>query len=315
MEGPGVPAPSRTSLRFKVFGSFEAWSADKRIHVGGKQSIGILTLMLCEAGNVVPVNTFVDAIWDVDVPATAAHQVRKMVADLRQRIPSGRDVIITDGAGYRVDTSAVEVDFLRFHDHLARASRAVETTPHEAIDELAAAIASWSPILSGTGGPVLDAVSTLTHARYLGAAEKYFELRLRADDPNELIPLLHRVVQQDPFAERLRGQLMKALYRADRPAEALHQFETYRRSLAEELGVDPSGHLRDLHLGILANNDRLLGTSLPLPVPGSERRGIASPGVGLGHRTWAGGVNWPHPTRSSTPLRRRRGDRRRPGHR
>ncbi|MFB9603167.1 winged helix-turn-helix domain-containing protein [Streptomyces roseofulvus] len=85
-----------------------------RLRLGGPVPVRILTALLLDPGRVVPISRLVEAAWDEDPPATAAHQVRKAIADLRQRILHGPDVIITDGPGYRIDVGPDQLDVSRF---------------------------------------------------------------------------------------------------------------------------------------------------------------------------------------------------------
>ena len=257
---PSDPAATAEDhrLRFHVFGAFECWAGAERIHVGGKQSVRILTTLLAEAGRVLPVASLVDATWGVAAPSTSGHQVRKIVADLRHRIPDGGRLILTDGPGYRVDPERIDLDLARFHRHVAAGQDAAVRDPAGAVRELRAALALWAPILAGEGGEVIDAMSELVHARYLTAAEAAMELRLALEPPVAVIADLTDLVQREPLVEALRAQLIRALYLAGRQAEALGQYDTVRRLLADELGVDPGAALQSVHHAVLTNDESAL---------------------------------------------------------
>lgn len=84
-------------VRFRILGSFECWDGTERVRVGGPVHEKVLVTLLLEPQRVLPVFRLVEAVWDENAPATAAHQVRKAVAELRQRIPDGRNLIVTEG--------------------------------------------------------------------------------------------------------------------------------------------------------------------------------------------------------------------------
>lgn len=249
------PAP----IRFRILGSLECWDGDERVHVGGPVSERVLVTLLLEPQRVLPVHRLVEAVWDEDAPATAAHQVRKAVAELRQRIPDGRTLIATDGPGYRAAVTPDQLDLLQFTDALRRArDHAAAGLPAEATALLREAVALWrGPVLSGSGGAVVDAASASLEERRMTAVEQLFDLRLDAGESAELIAEIRDAIGGNPLRETLRGQLMLALYRSGRQAEALEEYGTIRAVLDEELGIQPGDALRELHQAILRNDPAL----------------------------------------------------------
>ncbi|MEU8701472.1 BTAD domain-containing putative transcriptional regulator [Streptomyces sp. NPDC048680] len=130
----------------------------------------------------------------------------------------------------------------------------------EAAEILRGALALWrGPVLSGDGGPVIEAASTSIEERRLTAAEQLFELHLGLGEASELVVELRELVQQNPLRESLRGQLMIALYRSGRQAEALEEYGKVRELLVEELGIDPGPNLTKLYEGILRDSPELAG--------------------------------------------------------
>lgn len=247
--------------QFKILGSFEAWAGGRRLHVGGKQSVRALTVLLAEADRVVPLSRLIAATWDGEAPATAGHQIRKIVADLRRRLPDGAQLIVTDGPGYRLEASRADVDLARFDALLAAAQRARISSPRDASRVYAEALHLWSPLLAGEGGDVIEALSQLVHSRWLRAAEDCMELRLALEPAAEVVSSLVDLAQREPLVEGLRGQLIRALYLAGRQAEALREYDSVRRLLAEELGVDPSPGLRAIYAAVLANDEAAMRPS------------------------------------------------------
>ncbi|AWZ11954.1 AfsR family transcriptional regulator [Streptomyces sp. ICC1] len=250
---------SDTRVRFNVLGSLEGWSGGNRLRLGGPIQERVLVTLLLEPGRVVPVTRLVEAAWEDEPPATASHQIRKAVADLRQRIPGGSDLIATDGPGYRAVLEDGQLDLSAFLLHTQRAREALAGgRAADAEAELRAALALWrGPVLSGAGGPVVESASTALEERRLTAAEQLFQLRLEHGESSELVGDLRELVAAHPLRENLRGHLMLALYRSGRQAEALEEFGRVRELLVEELGVDPGPRLGRLHEDILRDSPEL----------------------------------------------------------
>ncbi|KOU37292.1 AfsR/SARP family transcriptional regulator [Streptomyces sp. WM6368] len=262
-------APVGGKLRFNVLGSLEGWIDDVRLRLGGAIQERVLCMLLLEAGRVVPVARLVEATWEKDPPVTAAHQVRKAVADLRRRIPTGSAVIATDGPGYRVVVTDEQLDLLEFDTLTRAAALAVrEGGQAAAADALRAALALWrGSVLSGAGGPVIEAAATALEERRLAAAEQLFDLCLALGESGELISGLRALITQHPLRETLRGQLMLALYRSGRQAEALREYGEVRELLVDELGIDPGPRLARLYEAILRDSPELAAPERPAPVP------------------------------------------------
>ncbi|MFH9796534.1 AfsR/SARP family transcriptional regulator [Streptomyces virginiae] len=267
--------------RFNVLGSLEGWAGGVRLRLGGSIQERVLCMLLLEAGRVVPVARLVEATWEKDPPATAAHQVRKAVADLRRRIPTGTAVIATDGPGYRVVVTDGQVDLLEF-DALSRAAAQAlrEGDRPSAAEHLRSALALWrGSVLSGTGGPVIEAAATALEERRLAAAEQFFDLSLALGESGELVSDLRALITQHPLRETLRGQLMLALYRSGRQAEALKEYGEVRGLLVDELGIDPGPRLAKLYEAILRDGPELAAPERPAPErPAPEPMAPAAPG-------------------------------------
>ncbi|MFJ6480812.1 AfsR/SARP family transcriptional regulator [Streptomyces sp. NPDC091682] len=271
--------PAGGRLRFNVLGSLEGWFGEVRLRLGGAIQERVLCVLLLEAGRVVPVARLVEATWEKDPPVTASHQVRKAVADLRRRIPTGTEVIATDGPGYRVVVADDQVDLLEF-DALTRAAGQAlrEGGRSAAAEALRAALALWrGSVLSGTGGPVIEAAATALEERRLAAAEQFFDLCLALGESGELISGLRALITQHPLRETLRGQLMLALYRSGRQAEALKEYGEVRELLVDELGIDPGPRLAKLYEAILRDSPELAAPERPAPVAVAPVRPVPEP--------------------------------------
>ncbi|MEV5648105.1 BTAD domain-containing putative transcriptional regulator [Nocardia sp. NPDC052254] len=256
----------RRCLRFNVLGPLEGWSGGDRLRLGGTIRERVLVALLLETGNVLPLSRLVNAVWGEDPPPTAAHQIRKAIADLRRIIPDGTSVLVTDGRGYRAQVTDTELDLAEFRGAVSCAATAAEQgRAADAVEALRTAIALWrGPVLPDGGGPLIEAASTMLYERYLTAAERLYELRLGLGESVDLVVDLRELVDRHPLRETLRCQLMLALYRAGRQAEALDEYTRVRALLSEELGIDPGPRLISVYEGILRDSPEV-GS----PVPGS----------------------------------------------
>ncbi|MFD3492689.1 BTAD domain-containing putative transcriptional regulator [Streptomyces sp. NPDC058690] len=274
-------------LRFNVLGTLEGWVGGQRIRLGGMIQERVLATLLLGTGRVLPVPRLVAAAWAEEPPATAAHQVRKAIADLRQRIPRGSQVLVTDGPGYRAALTDSQLDLTEFNALVSGARQATAAgRTADAVSTFSDALALWrGPVLSGAGGPVIEAAATALEERRLAAAEQLFALRLTLGEAAELVVDLREIVSAYPLRETLRGQLMLALYRSGRQAEALEEFGRVRDLLVEELGIDPGAQLTKLHEGILRENPELAApepepstpTAAPAPAPSPAPAAVDSP--------------------------------------
>ena len=217
-------------------------------------------MLLLEAGRVVPIARLVMAAWNEEPPDSAEHQVRKMVAKLRGRIPHGPDIILTDGPGYRAVVETEQLDLLRHQKLLRQARESLDAGEKErAAAQLREALALWrGPVLAGSGGRVVDAASTALEEQRLTAAEQFYDLCIEAGEAAEITGELRVLVDEHPLRETLRSRLMLALYQSGQQAAALDEFVRARDHLAYELGIDPGVQLTGLHERILRQDPSLI---------------------------------------------------------
>ncbi|MFE2924818.1 AfsR/SARP family transcriptional regulator [Streptomyces goshikiensis] len=254
-------------VHFAVLGSLEVHAGGTRIRLGGPISERVLATLLLDPGRVMPIGRLVEAAWDDEPPATAAHQIRKAVADLRQRIPDGGRLIVTEGAGYRVAVAPERLDLSLFALRLRQARAALDAgRPLDVARELRAALDLWrGPVLSGSGGTAIASASAVLEERRLTAVEQLIEIRLALGESGELVGDLRELIAAHPLREAPRGQLMLALYRSGRQAEALAEFGRVRELLVEELGIDPGPRLTRLYEAILRDSPELAPPEPPAP--------------------------------------------------
>ncbi|MER5466271.1 BTAD domain-containing putative transcriptional regulator [Streptomyces sp. NPDC002668] len=226
-------------------------------------------MLLLEPNRMLPVSRLVTAVWDEDPPATAPHQVRKAIADLRRRIPGGSEILVTEGPGYRAVVTDTQLDLAEFDARLRTAKEALAAgDPPRAVDALQSSLALCrGPLLSGESGPVIETASVMLEERRMAAAEQLFDLRLSRGEAAELVVDLRGLVHQHPLREALRGQLMLALYRSGQQAAALEEYAKVRELLVEELGIDPGPQLTKLYEGILQESPELAAVPQPSLAP------------------------------------------------
>ncbi|MEV0408984.1 BTAD domain-containing putative transcriptional regulator [Actinoallomurus sp. NPDC050550] len=245
-------------MRFGILGPLEVHaSAGAPVAVGGPRVRALLALLLLDAGRVVTAERLIDALYGEDPPAGVANALQSQVSRLRRGLRSvdgSGDLVEFHPAGYRLAVEPDDVDALRF-ERLARDGRRALTA-----GDHARAAALLREGLDLWRGPALADVTAASYAEAqaarleelrLGAFEDHAEARLALGGHRDLVTELQDLVAAHPLRERLRGQLMRALYGGGRQAEALAVFEDARRTLADELGADPSPELVQIHLAIL----------------------------------------------------------------
>lgn len=252
---------SGSGVRFAILGSFECSADETSVALRGPLQERLATYLLINRDRVVPVSRLVEAIWEDGGPDTAAHQVRKMASDLRKRVPGMADLLVTSGVGYRMSLPARALDLGVFAIALDAARRATEDRDlPAAATHLRLALDQWrGPVLGGDGGPVIRALSTALEERRLGALEQWFAIKIDLGEGGRLVGDLREAVGFDPVREQLRGHLMRALYLSGRQAEALAEFQSIRRLLDDEYGIEPGAELAELHQRILRNDSGLGG--------------------------------------------------------
>ncbi|GHH54391.1 BTAD domain-containing putative transcriptional regulator [Lentzea cavernae] len=241
-------------MDFCVLGTLEIWTARGRLALPGTRHQRVLAALLLTPGAVVPMARLIESTWEDEPPATAVKQVQNCVSALRDRLgDAGQRLIVTDGPGYRLVVADEQLDLLRFARHVAEARRqAAEGALREAVREIRMALKLWrGPALDGLAAGVLAGRAARLDEQRLDAFELCVDWQLALGQHREVVDELADVVAENPLRERPHAQLMRALDRAGRQAEALKVFQRLRAGLAEELGIDPSADVRELHERIL----------------------------------------------------------------
>jgi predicted ATPase/DNA-binding SARP family transcriptional activator len=237
-------------VRFGILGTVEIRSAEgDTLPIGGPRQRALLALLLLDAGRVVTVERLLDGMYGSQPPAGATSALQSQVSRLRRGLPAG--LIEFHPAGYRIAVEPDAVDVHRFEQLARQGARAKAEGDHEnAAEVLRQALDLWrGPVLADV--PLTEAISARLNELKLSAAEDLFDAQLALGEHAALIPELRAYVEGHPLRERLRGQLMLALHASGRQAEALAEFDNARRTLAGELGADPSAELSAIHLAVL----------------------------------------------------------------
>lgn len=244
MNGDEAVAP----LTVRVLGTVEASRGDRLLRLGGRRQCSVLAVLAVRVGYVVPVTDLIDAVWGDQPPATARQQMHSAVSALRRTLG---DVIHTSPAGYELRLPPQDVDVYAFEALAAQARQAA------ADSELAAAVDLWNQALGLWTGPALGGLANLSalgvglEERRLSVLEERIDAELRLGRHEDLVAELSVLAATYPVRERLIGQLMVALYRCGRAAEALEVYRRAEHQLASELGLDPGPALRQVNMAVL----------------------------------------------------------------
>ncbi|MFD9702918.1 tetratricopeptide repeat protein [Lentzea sp. NPDC059081] len=254
-------------MRYRLLGPLQIWRGGVELRLGGPRQRALLAALALHANETVSVEHLSEAVWE-SPPAAPDSNIRTYVAALRKLV--GDDLVTVPG-GYRLKVPADDIDVGVFEQLRAAADAAVKEGDHRtAVAKYGDALALWrGPALDGLAvGPRLVAELTLLQERRLTVAEQHARLAIELGQGDRLIAELRRLTKQFPLREQLWLQLMHALHRTGRPAEALQAFEDVRVLLAEELGTDPGADLRELH-------ERLLRGDEPRPTLNTLPRDVA----------------------------------------
>ncbi|WP_241834635.1 AfsR/SARP family transcriptional regulator [Pseudofrankia asymbiotica] len=221
-----------------------------------------LAVLLIRADQVVSVDRLIAEIWDERAPRRANAAVHVYISQLRKFLDTrgAASIIDTVPPGYRLRLGADELDVLDFH-RLMDAGRVAAHCERreEAIRHLDAALGLWGgPAFDGLrGGSVIDGYAIWLEESRLECLENLIECKLHVGRHREIVGLLNGLTAEHPLRETFCRQLMLALYRSERQADALRLYHRIRRALADELGLEPGRPLRELYHAILLEDERL----------------------------------------------------------
>jgi len=254
-------------VEFRVLGPLEAIVGGLPARLGGPRQRALLAILLVQANEVVPVARLVDEVWGDDPPVTADNVLQTYVSQLRKVL--GRETIVTRGRGYVAAVKEGALDLRVFERRASSGARALADGRFGiAAMEFRAALALWrGPALADLADePCVRTVAARLDELRLIASERAIDAELACGRDVELVPELEVLVAQNPLHERFRAQQMVALYRCGRQAEALEAFQAARRTLVEELGIEPGAALRDVQRAILEQDAALAPARARAPV-------------------------------------------------
>jgi DNA-binding SARP family transcriptional activator/pimeloyl-ACP methyl ester carboxylesterase len=278
-------------VQVAVLGPVKVHTADGEVPLRAAKERSVVAALALRAGAVVGAETLIDAVWGDSPPASARKTLQTYISNIRRAL--GAEVVATDPNGYVLAIDRDAVDVLRFR-RLVRAGES-ELRAGDAVRaraSLSAAIALWGgEPFGGVGEHTgLAAEAARLGEEHLSAVETRVAACLDAGEDAQLVGELEAVVRSHPFRERLWGQLMVALHRSGRQADALVAYERARVVLRDELGLEPGGELRRIHREILEHPDPAaagtgrIASARRAPLRSSTRYAVTSDGVHVAYQ-------------------------------
>jgi DNA-binding SARP family transcriptional activator len=262
-------------MEFRILGPLEALDEGRVVRLGGSRQRALLAVLLLHANEVVSSDRLTDELWSGATPKDAAKALSVAVARLRKALEPAtgerEPLIVTRPPGYELRIAPDQLDLHRFNELVAEARGTAR--PATAAAKLRDALALWR------GPPLADLayepfaqreIAPLEDLR-VAALEQLIEAKLELGAHAEVLGQLEALIAEHPYRERLRAQLMLALYRSERQADALQAYQDARRTLVEELGIEPGERLRELERAILAQDPALQLVAEP---PGAARPAV-----------------------------------------
>ena len=244
-------------MEFSILGPLEAEDGGTRVDLGGGKQKALLGLLLLQAGRVVPMDRLIDGLWGEEVPESAPKMVQIFVSQLRKQLPS--ELIRTRSPGYLLDLDGHTLDLHAFESLHARGREALaDGRAEDAARELHRGLDLWHGVpLAEFAEPFARPEEARLVEQQLACLEDRVDAELALGREAELVAELDALVHRHPLRERPRSQLMLALYRCGRHAEALEAFHTFRLTLHDELGIDPPPRLKELQRRMLQQDPSL----------------------------------------------------------
>ncbi|WP_410593535.1 AfsR/SARP family transcriptional regulator [Amycolatopsis sp. lyj-23] len=267
-------------MRFQLLGTVTAQRDGTEIPLGGPKPRTLLAALLLAEGRVVHADRLISIIWDDTPPDSASALLHTYVSTLRRAFqrPGGEPglgAILTEQPGYRIELRGCTVDLLEFGRLAAEGDSAAHAGDHAAAElRYGEALEQWrGPALGGLKSRFAATEAARLADQRLDVLEKRIECRLALGRGAALVSELTALVAEHPLRERLRGQLMTALWTTGRQADALRCYQSGRTLLVEELGVEPGPELRALHQQILRGEAKEDETGVPPAHDGTARSG------------------------------------------
>lgn len=247
-------------INFRVLGPIEATAQGEVLPLGGRKQRGVLAILLLNANRVVPVDRLVAGVWGTNVPGHPLNTLQVYISSLRRVLdsaysPEKHRLLFTQDPGYRIQIASEQLDMLQFLSQVGAGRRLLEESRYaEAADVLGQALELWrGPALADlVGEPFAEGELTALEESRLAAIEARMEAELALGRAEKIIGELDKLIIDHPYRERFRGLLMLALYRSGRQVEALQVYQATRRTLRDDLGIDPGPELQEVERAVLA---------------------------------------------------------------
>ena len=246
-------------MEYRILGPLEVRRDGHALNLGGGKQRALLAALLTQPNRVFAADRLAELLWGDEAPATAGHAIEVYVSQLRRTLEPGGapyKILVRSPAGYSVVVDPEDIDAARFQ---RKVEQAKQLPPERATIELDAALELWrGPALAEFANEpfAVSETSRLAELR-IHALEERIEAQLALGNHNELVGELVSLVNEHPLRERLCGQLMLALYRSGRQAEASDVYQRTRERLVDELGMDPGPELQELLKRILRQDPEL----------------------------------------------------------
>ena len=262
-------------MQVRLLGPVEVVVDDRSRQVSGLRRKAVLATLALQAGEVVSTDQLMDVVWAERPPPTAVNTLQRHVSHLRGALGC-KDAIVARPPGYVLDLGNDATDVQQAERLLQHSAQTAD--PVQQAGYLRSALALWRghPLADVPGLAWLEEQARRLELLCQTVKRALFDARLAAGDHVDLVPDLEQMVAENPLDEQACAQLMLALYRSSRQADALDAYHRLRRTLAEELGIDPSQALRDLEMAIL-RQDPALDIPVPAVTPSVDTPSAAVP--------------------------------------
>ena len=256
-------------MDFRILGPLEVSHDGRAVPVTGTRQRELLALLLLDAGHVVSSDRLMEELWGDNQPAAGATALRVRVSQLRKALRADGDVLVTRPPGYALNVPRDGLDLWRFERGLDEGERALATDPQRALDALSQALSEWRgrPLVDVAYAPFAQTAVVRLEELRASALELRNEAELALGHHVRLIAELQDLTSEHPLRERLWAQLMTALYRDGRQADALAAYRTARARLIDEIGIEPGPALKSLEARILAQDPDLTQQREPTSRP------------------------------------------------
>lgn len=263
-------------MDFWILGQVAAGCGNRRVQFRYGMQCALLAALIAAEGRILSVTCLIDELWGEEPPDSVDNALQAHASRLRRKLQAleperARPRLVSQTGGYRLDLDGARVDAVAFTQALAEVRVRPDLSPAEVANRLRPALALWrGPVFGGAAvGLAAQAALARLEAAQMTALELLYDSELQQGQHQHIVPELAALVRSESLNERLCEQLMVALYRCGRQADALTIYQRMRNRMAEELGIDPSPMLRSRERAILSHDPalRLRPDELSLPGP------------------------------------------------